>query len=188
MKSRTLIFFKQVLLWASLLCGCETPNYVLAPKSSLPVRDRLPQDVFGSYITVTASDSSLFSGELIGMRNDSLFILSDSLVTIHRNHVSKARIIVHLPNNYKTGGFVLMGLSGLVMIHGGGEYGGGPIGLGVASILINGIGLASAQETENKKINYFDWSEGWEKVIVYSRFPQGIPSTIKLSELNARSK
>jgi hypothetical protein len=188
MKSRTFLLFTTLFLWLILFYGCSPPNYVLAPRSSLPVRDRLPQDVFGSFITVTASDSLLFSGELIGMRNDSLFILSDSLVTIHRNYVSKARIIVHLPNNYKTGGFVLMGLSGLVMIHGGGEYGGGPIGLGVASILINGIGLTSAQETENKKINYYDWSEGWEKVIVYSRFPQGIPSAIKLSELNARSK
>lgn len=185
MKNRS--FFTTLFLWLILCYGCSPPNYVLAPKSSLPVRDRLPQDVFGSYITVTASDSSHFSGELIGMRNDSLFILSDSLVTIHRNLVSNARIIVHLPNNYKTGGFVLMGLSGLVMIQGG-EYGGGPIGLGVASILINGIGLTSAQETENKKINYYDWSEGWEKVTIYSRFPHGVPSTINSAELKARLK
>jgi len=187
MKSRTLIFFMQVMVWASLFCGCATPSYVLAPKDSLPVRDRLLQDVFGSYIAVTARDSSHFSGELIGMRNDSLFILSDSLVTINRNLVSNARIIVHMPNNYRTGGYVLMGLSGLVMIQGA-EYGGGPVALGVASILINGIGLASAQETENRKINYYDWSEGWEKVIAYSRFPYGIPATINLAELKPRSK
>jgi hypothetical protein len=79
-----------------------------------------------------------------------------------------------------------MGLSGLVMVHAGSEFGSGPLALGVSGIIYNGIGLASAQGTEDKKMNYYDWSEGWEKVMVYSRFPYGIPSTIKLTELKAR--
>jgi hypothetical protein len=90
-----------------------------------------------------------------------------------------------MPNNYKAGGIILMGLSGLVMVQAS-EYGGGPLTLGISGIMFNAIGLASAQATEDMKINYYDWSEGWDKVMVYSRFPQGIPSAINLKDLKAR--
>lgn len=121
------------------------------------------------------------------MRNDSLFILSEEMGSIHRNNVVKARVVVHLPNNYKGAGIALIGASGLVIIQAA-EYGGGAAGLGIGNMLLNGIGLASAQGTEDMKINYYDWSEGWEKVMIYSRFPNGIPETLKLPELTSRMK
>lgn len=176
-----------LVLLGLTLCQCATPNYVLAPTGSVPVRNLLPQDVFGGYININTIDSTIVSGELIGVRNDSLVILSDSVKTIHHRHVAKARIIIHHPNNYKVAGVTLMGLSGLVMLQAG-EFGEGPLALGISAILSNAIGLASAQGTENKKINYYNWSEGWNKVILYSRFPNGIPATINLSELRGRLK
>jgi hypothetical protein len=175
-----------ILLGAWLLSGCAPPKYAQAPKNAVPNRDRLPEDVYGGYITLTSRDSVILTGELIGMRNDSLFILSEKMTSVHRNNVVKARVIVHLPNNYKGTGIALTGASGLVIIQAA-EYE-GALGLGLGSMLLNGIGLVSAQETENMKINYYDWSEGWEKVIIYSRFPNGIPETLKLSELTARMK
>lgn len=185
MRINTLLF--PILFTGLLFFGCRPPRVVLAPKGTVPKRSMLAQDVFGGYITVTTRDSVKFSGELIGMRNDSLVILSQFIIKIQRKTVSAARIIVHMPNDYSGAGIALMGASGAVMVHAG-TYGGGPLSLGLSGILFNGIGLASAQNTENLKINYFDWSEGWEKVMVYSRFPYGIPSTINLLELKGRNE
>ncbi len=165
--------------------GCSTPRYIAAPEGTVPKRNQLVEDVFGGYITAETKDSVEVSGELIGMRNDSIFVLSDSLQVIPRELVSRARVIVHMPNNYRGAGGVLIVMGSLVAVQAGG-FGGAPVGLAAATGLLNGIGVASAVGTEEMKINYFDWSEGWEKVIVYSRFPDGIPPTIKLSELRAR--
>lgn len=183
MKTNTLI----ILTVLTLFFGCKPARVVQAPAGTVPRRSQLPQDVYGGYITVTTRDSMNFSGELIGMRNDSLVVLADTVIKMPREAVLSARVIVHLPNDYRTGGYILMGLSSLVMFQAGG-YGEGPIAMGISGILYNGIGLASAQNTENLKINYYDWAEGWENVILYSRFPKGIPVTLNLSELTGREK
>ncbi len=188
MKSRSAIFSLLLLLFMGMLFGCGSPKYVVTPEGTVPKRNQLEEDVFGGYIMVKTKDSLDISGELIGMRNDSVFIFSDSISVVHRERISKARVIVHMPNNYKGAGLALMGLSSLVIVHSGSQFGTLPAAVAIGGILYNGIGLASAVGTEEKKINYYDWSEGWEKVIRYSRFPYGIPSTIELSELKVRSK
>lgn len=171
---------------SGLMFRCGSPQYVVAPKGTVPNREKLPQDVFGGYVTAKTKNSLTISGELIGMRHDSVFVLGDSIKGIPRDFIKEARIIVHMPNNYKGPGIALMGLSGLVIIQTA-EYGSGPLALGLSGILYNGIGLASAQGTEDKKINYYDWSEGWEKVMLYSRFPDGIPVSVQISALRGRN-
>lgn len=191
MKNRFVI---PVIVSAMSLFSCGPAAYVSAPVGSIPLRKNLEMDVHGSYITLLTTDSITHSGELIGIRNDTIVILSDNvnimllnrLSLIARNRVSSARIIVHLPNNYRVGGGIAMGLSGAVIFHTGG-YGSAPLAMGLWGLAFNGIGLASAQGTEDMKVNYFDWSEGWEKVMIYSRFPKEIPSTISLEELQPRN-
>lgn len=182
MKTKFLI---SILVLAMSMLSCGKAAFVSAPGGSVPLRKDLEKDVYGSYIILLTTDKTEYRGELIGMRNDTIVVLSSDLNLILRDKVSSARAIVHLPNNYRVGGGVLMGLSGLVIFQTPG-YGGSAFTLGLFGMLFNGIGLASAQGTEDMKINYFDWSEGWEKVMIYSRFPKGIPSVVKIQELRPR--
>jgi len=186
MKSNWLKYFIFIFSLA-LLYGCNSQSRMMAPTASLPVRDQLPEDVYGGYITITRRDSAVLSGELIGMRSDSLYVLSDTMKSIHRDQIASARVIVHLPNNYRKVGFPVIGASGLVILQAA-EYAEGPLMLGLGSMALNGLALYSAQATEDLKVNYYDWSEGWQKVMAYSRFPYNIPDTIRLSELEPRHK
>lgn len=165
------------------LVGCKT-NIVLAPSGTVPKRNALPYDAFGGYITIQTLDNLNYSGELIGMRNDSLIVLAESLIYVNSKNISKARIIVFAPNKYG-GGYLLaipnIGLLGLM-----GEYGGATAVFAVFLTAIDAIGISIAMGTENKKVNYYDWSEGWNEVMKYSRFPYGIPQSINDSELRRR--
>jgi hypothetical protein len=166
------------------LASCA-PAAVLAPKGTVPKRAQLEQDVFGSYITLKTIDSISYTGELIGVRNDSIVILSESAIGIPRKNISTARVIIHNPNDYR-GAAAGLSVPGVLNFAHVGEFGAAPAALAISVILNNAIGLAAAQSTENKKINYMDWEEGWEKLVLYSRFPMGIPISIHLVDLKGR--
>lgn len=157
---------------------------MVAPQGTVPKRNALPYDAFGGYITVKTNDSAIYSGELIGMRNDTMMVLADSMKYINPKNISKARIVICSPNQYGKGFF--LALPNLFLLGLSNEYGGGPAGLAIGLTVIDAIGVSIAKGTENKRINYYDWSEGWTEVMKYSRFPSGVPSNIKLSELRSR--
>jgi hypothetical protein len=183
MKSRFTQLLRATLI-GFILAACA-PATVLAPKGTVPKRAQLEQDVFGGYITLKTTDSISYTGELIGVRNDSLVILAETAISIPRKNISTARVIIHNPNDYK-GAAAGLSVPGFLNFTHVGEFGAAPAALVVSVILNNAIGLASAQATEIRKINYMDWEEGWEKVAIYSRFPMGIPTGIRLAELNGR--
>jgi hypothetical protein len=165
------------------LFGCVT-HAGLSPGDVVPKRNALPHDAYGGYITVQTSDSSRYSGELIGMRNDSIIVLAQMASSILLKNVSNARIIVHSPNQY--GFWMLLGLPNLLMLTAQCDDCGSPAPLALFLTVIDAVGVSFAAATEKKKIPYFDWTEGWMEVMKYSRFPSGIPQHIKLSELKGR--
>ena len=165
------------------LAGCKT-NVVLAPAGTLPKRSAFTYDAYGGYITIQTTDNFSCSGELIGLRNDSIIVLADSVFSIGSKKISKARIIVYSPNKYGAG--FLLALPNLFMLGAGCDDCSSPAGLAVFLTAIDAIGISIAMGTENKKVNYYDWSEGWNVVRKYSRFPYGIPQNVNLSELKSR--
>ncbi len=165
------------------LVGCKT-NIVLAPVGTVPKRSAFTHDAYGGYITILTADNFSCSGELIGLRNDSIIVLADSVISIGSKNISKARIIVYSPNKY--GASWLLALPNLFMLGAGCDDCGSPTGLAVFLTAIDAIGISIAMGTENKKINYYDWSEGWNEVMKYSRFPYGVPQNINISELKRR--
>lgn len=180
---RTILRLFVPLILAGLV-GCN-PNAVLAPKGTVPNRHALLYDAFGGYITIQTSDSTRYSGELIGMRNDSVILLGESVSRIYSKSISKARVIVHGPNHYGAG-FLFMIPSLFLLGLDEGEYGEGPVAMALLFTAINAVGLSLAVGTETKKVNYYDWSEGPDGVMKYSRFPYGVPQHIRLSELQRR--
>ena len=165
------------------LVGCKT-NILLAPVGTVPKRSAFTHDAYGGYITILTADNFSCSGELIGLRNDSIIVLADSVISIGSKNISKARIIVYSPNKYGAG--FLLAVPNLGLLGLSGEYGGSPASLAVFLTVIDAIGISIAMSTENKKVNYYDWSEGWNEVMKYSRFPYGVPQNINISELKRR--
>jgi hypothetical protein len=58
--------------------------------------------------------------------------------------------------------------------------------LGLIFTSFNLLGIAGAHDTEQKKINYYDLSEGWNLVMQYSRFPSGISPLVNLEDIQGK--
>jgi hypothetical protein len=166
-----------------LLSACKS-NLIMAPQGTVPKRSQLDRDGFGGYITLMA-DGYYHTGELIGVRNDTIVVLGDkSLSKISMEQITYGQVIVHSPNSYVAAGVLPM-IPNIALFTISG-YGGSPAGLGILLSAINAGGLAAASGTENLKYNYFDWSTAKAEVLKYSRFPGGIPAQVRLDDLQPR--
>lgn len=159
-------------------------NTAVAPQGILPNRSGLPYDAYGGYITIQTQQSAGYSGELIGMRNDSLVILSNNLISLHKTEVQNGRIIIYDPNSYKKG--LLLAIPNLLLLGLVGNYGYPPL---LISLIFTGLNVGAmgiAKYKEELKYNYIDWSGDGDEVIKYARFPRGIPAELNLKLLSTR--
>ncbi|WP_296705732.1 hypothetical protein [Algoriphagus sp.] len=161
-----------------------TSNIILAPEGAVPKRTDLERDLYGGYITIIA-DGKTLTGELIGVRNDSIVVLVDNQAfSKPLAQVTYGKIIAHAPNSYVAGGLLPMIPNAIMMTIGG--YGGTPILMGLFLSAINAGGMTAAMATENQKFNYFEWEKEKEELLKYSRFPGGIPEKVELGSLMGR--
>jgi hypothetical protein len=161
-----------------------TSNLILAPEGAVPKRTYLDRDLYGGYITVIA-DGETLTGELIGVRNDSIVVVVDNQAfSKPLAQVTYGKLIAHAPNSYVAGGLLPMIPNAIMMTIGG--YGGGPILMGLFFSAINAGGMVAAGATENQKFNYFEWDKEKEELLKYSRFPGGIPEKVELGRLKGR--
>jgi hypothetical protein len=161
-----------------------TSNFILAPEGAVPKRTDLDRDLYGGYITVIA-DGETLTGELIGVRNDSIVVVVDNQAfSKPLAQVTYGKLIAHAPNSYVAGGLLPMIPNAIMMTIGG--YGGGPILMGLFFSAINAGGMVAAGATENQKFNYFEWDKEKEELLKYSRFPGGIPEKVELRRLKGR--
>ncbi|WP_296618247.1 hypothetical protein [Marivirga sp.] len=166
-----------------VLNSCNS-NLILAPDGAVPKRTDLDRDLYGGYITVIA-DGETLTGELIGVRNDSIVVLVDNQAfSKPLAQVTYGKIIAHAPNSYVAGGLLPMIPNAIMMTIGG--YGGGPIVVGLLFSGINVGGMGAARATEDQKFNYFEWEKEKEELLKYSRFPAGIPEKVELGRLMGR--
>lgn len=170
-------------IFLMVLNSC-TSNLILAPEGTVPKRTDLERDFYGGYITVIAGGETL-TGELIGVRNDSIVVVVDNQAfSKPLAQVTYGKLIAHAPNSYVAGGLLPMIPNAILMTVGG--YGGAPIITGLFFSAINAVGMGAAGATENQKFNYFEWDKEREELLKYSRFPGGIPETVELGRLKAR--
>ncbi|MBD3629470.1 hypothetical protein [Cyclobacterium sp.] len=167
------------------LAACKI-NSVPVPNGMEVDRISLSSHPYGSYISGMDTNNNYFAGELIGFRNDTMVVLSQTLRLITKTEVSHARVIIYKPKNYNAG--FLMLAPNLVMMAAGIPYGGSALVIGVLFSAVDVAGIMSAKSWEKSGFNYVDWSENPNKLLLYSRFPAGIPSQIDLTALQAENK
>ena len=172
-----------LIILAFCLMECKS-NIAVSPEGMLSNRSGWPYDAYGGYITIQTHQSAGYSGELIGIRKDSLVILSNNLIFIHKTEVLNGRIIIYAPNSYKKGW--LFAIPNLLLLGLMGNYGISPL---VISLIFTGLNVGAmgiAISTEELKYNYIDWSGDGDEVIKYARFPKGIPEELNLKLLSTR--
>ncbi|GAB3661048.1 hypothetical protein GCM10028791_35290 [Echinicola sediminis] len=184
MKINSFILYTGILLTFGLM-SCQK-NIVLAPEGTVPLRKDLPTEVFGGYITVQTTDPMLkYSGELIGVRNDSLFILNEQIIGIKIAEINYGRIFIYSPNNHLSG--LLFLIPNLLLFGANCEDCSGKLPLILSFSALNLLGFSIANSTEMAKTNYIDWKGDWQEIVIYSRFPYEIPEDLDLAELQPRN-
>ena len=164
-----------------VFCGCT--EHLLAPRSTIPLRNQMVDDGYGSFLQVTYKSPqggiNRFAGEFIGMRNDSILILNQNTwISVRQENCSEA-VLILFKNNAGLMSFVgLGGVAVSTVLNGGYVILSGPIWI-VGSI-ITGI-------TEGSRANSYVFPlDPWDKFIPYARFPQGIPNTVNMNDLEVR--
>lgn len=177
------IFNVLLTIVAFCLMECKS-NTVVSPQGMVPNRKGLPYDAYGGYITIQTQQNTGYAGELLGIRNDSLVILSSNLIYIHKTEILNGRIIIYEPNSYRQG--LLFAIPNLFLLGLIGNYGFAPV---LTSVFFTGLNLGAlgiAKTTEELKYNYIDWTGEGSEVLKYARFPNGIPTQLDLKLLSPR--
>ena len=164
--------------------GC-TFKTVPVLKGTVPMRSQVLYDAFGGQITIETNDKVMYTGELIGIRNDSVVVLGQNLTLVEVDNIAKATVVTYEPHNLRPG-FILMIPSLLLFVHTS-DYGEGALILGSILAGITAATVGAAVATEGNSKNYRELAEGWDEIIKYSRFPAGIPRGIALATLEART-
>jgi hypothetical protein len=170
---------KFVFLNLFLLLSCAS---VSIPESKeLPTPTELPSYPYGAFITVRVKDEFI-NGEILGIEGNTLYVLTtdDKILSIPKDKVRYYNVIEC--DDYK-GIYQAIGVLGLS-------------GLGaVSSIFVNWslarisgslwllTGTIGGLYTLLSNPNCYPGVE-WDKLIRYSRYPQGIPQEIKEKAVN----
>jgi hypothetical protein len=155
-------------------------NSVRAPHGTVPLRTQLTDDAFGGWIGMEHRDSGLIQGELIAVSEDSVFVLQGKEAKgFAKARIGAARLII-----FRTaeGGYAAWTFFGSLFTLTNGYF----LAVSLPATLISGIATTA---TEAQRINYMDFPvNGWTELAKFSRFPQGLPREIDLSELKPRPK
>jgi hypothetical protein len=180
MKSLLFFFFVKCVL---VLCfiGCTSPKHLSAPKDSVPKRVKLDQSTSGGYVTVFSHSDVKYEGELVGVRNDSMFILGAGIRSIALEDIKNGTLVIFKPQNY-INTFLLMSLpSALLLVHVP-MYGTALLWV-ILSFAVNYVGAVPALAIEAEIQNFVVWEEDPTQFLYFARFPGGIPPGLNLRDL-----
>jgi hypothetical protein len=164
-----------ILLICLVYVSC---NSIRAPRGTVPRRIDIPHDAFGGWIGMQHSDSGLVQGELIAVGEDSIYVLADRQArAFPKAKIRTARLIIFRTTE---GGYAAWTFFGSLFTLTNGYF----LAVSLPATLIAGIATTS---TEAQRINYIDFPVNkWEELGKFSRFPQGLPQDLDLSQLRAR--
>lgn len=173
---------KFVFLNLFLLLSCAS---VSIPESKkLPTPTELPRYPYGAFISVRVKDRFI-NGEILGVEGNTLYVLTtdDKILSIPKDKVRYYNVIECRHEGYKgtAQAIVMLGLSVLGAVS--------SIPLNGLLVLISGplwlftgtIGGLSIVLSSNPDCSP---EVGWDKLIRYSRYPQGIPQEIREKAVN----
>jgi len=180
MFTRKNIFSSLLFIFSLLIAGCAT---TYAPDDWLPDTDDVPQNAHGGWITVVTQEAKSqsdeewmqYSGELIALDEDNVYVLYDSLYIIPKSIIAESVVDLDQKN---TGTYAAWVLGGSLLTISNGAY-------GVITLplwLLAGIPTASGESYRDMYDQEYPDEVYWDDVNKFSRFPQGVES-INLSNL-----
>ena len=170
-------------IFCCIFVGCAT-SY--APENWLPKTEEVPYDAYGSwiYLELTKKNdenvSSFIGGEFITFEKSVVYCLNNELQKIPLHKIRRAVLEIDSKNTSSYGAWTVLGMlsslsHGFYLI------------ISMPIWLITGSASASAESYRDRfEVEYPD-SIWWFDKIIYSRFPQGLPSNIDSIDLKPRS-
>ncbi|WP_373520604.1 hypothetical protein [Aquiflexum sp.] len=159
-----------LMAFGLLACG----SAVKAPKGTIPTLDKISESANGGWLTFYDGSQEI-SGELIGFKEDSLFVLSNQkLLSFHQNNIQNARMVLY---NTKADNYAIWtGVNSLFSLTNG--------MLLIFTLPINLIVGGAVTSGEYQRLNYMDFpAYSWTEFQKFSRFPQGLLDSIDRKEL-----
>ena len=166
MKNRT---YKSLFLSVVFLAGCSAPSY-------LPSVEEIDINQYGSYIEIEDARGNFLKGELIAIDSAKLVVLSgaDSIKLasiIQLNEVNRFTLKYAQPQDYS---WRIPVYTISTLLHGYFLLITAPINL-IVTTVVNASGSTDFEYSDNDIT--------FEKLKMFARFPQGLPSVIKITDL-----
>ncbi len=163
-----------ILTVLSLIWGCAGSR---APRGWLSIPTKAQTEAYGGWITVYSGSEKnkiIADGELIAVEAESLFVLQGTeLVALAWSDVSKAQLMAY---DSKKGGLAWWTTLGSLstVSHGW------ALGLSLPLWIIIGTTTTASQ---SHAPNYTCPQRSWQDLVMFSRFPQGLPEGLDRSEI-----
>lgn len=193
-KSNTYAIILVILLFLPACHATRIPNTV--PVGFVPHLSEIKNRVTGSWVDLSIRDSSSqpginkYSGELIAINNDSIFVLTlDKLAIFNINSVGKAKLYIFISPVMAYGlSTALIFLPNLIgMFYSGSDYAINFLALGLPWLLTGSVS-SLIEEANNKNILEFPEKNKLGEFIKFARFPMGIPVEVNRDHLHLSVK
>ena len=150
-----------------------------APRGWLPGPEDAPQDPYGAWVAVLEGDESETAGELIAVRDDSVFVLTQSgrLAGFAYGDIQQARLAYY---DAQWGGLAAWTILGSLATISNGYFAGITLPLWVITGSIAASAESRAPLEEARLVSQ------WRELRMYARFPQGMPEGLDRSVLRPR--
>lgn len=154
-------------LLAVIMSSCVYPRY-------LPSSDKIDINPNGSYIKIFRRTSTNITGEFIAIDSTKLVVLSElehKCLTIPIAEIKRFKLRYAKPKNY---GWTIPGYTFATICHGF---------LLVITAPLNLIVTVSVTSSGERAFKYSNKNISYDKLKMFARFPQGIPSDIDTASI-----
>jgi hypothetical protein len=153
-----------------LFSNCTSPRY-------LPSSDKIDVNEYGSYIKIIHKTASNMDGELIAIDSNKIVVLTEETkkcMTVSVYDVKRFKLRYAKPKHY---GWTIPTFLVYPFIHGL---------LSIFTMPIHLIVTISVTASGEMAFKYSDKEMTYEKLRMFARFPQGIPSNIVLASIKQK--
>ena len=154
-------------LIAFIICSCTSPKY-------LPSSDKIDINEFGSYIELVRNTAPNIRGELIAIDTSKIVVLTEDAnkcVVVPVSEVKRFSLRYAKPKHY---GWTIPVFTLFTATHG--------VGL-LVTAPINLIVTISVTTSGENAFKYSDKNISYNELMMFARFPQGIPPNIDLANI-----
>jgi hypothetical protein len=154
-------------LIAIIISSCTSPRY-------LPSSDKIDVNEYGSYIKIIRQSTANIDGELIAIDSNKIVVLSESenkCLTVPITDVKQFKLLYAKPKHY---GWSIPVYTLATIGHGLFLIFTAPISL-IVTISVTARGESA--------FKYSDKNMTYEKLKMFARFPQGIPTSIDIASI-----